>query len=141
MKQKEKSFNQNALVVLCSVISLCILFIFIVTALCLSLRLDRAQAQEERVVTLIKYVYKTDGSVSAGADEGGNTENGEETPRYFVREHSGVIGIFSSSGGDLLYTLETNIKTLPEKDRDLLREGFAIMGDDELRAVIEDYTG
>ena len=62
----------------------------------------------------------------------------EET--YTVREHNGKIGIFYSNG-TLKEILEIYVKSLPEADRHLLREGFEVIGAKQLNGIIEDYTG
>ncbi|MBQ8330899.1 MAG: hypothetical protein IJX94_00175 [Clostridia bacterium] len=58
---------------------------------------------------------------------------------WIVKEHGDRIGIFSRDGV-LLFVLDTYIKTLPEADRRLLREGIVIESQGELLALIEDYT-
>ena len=59
---------------------------------------------------------------------------------YTIREHNGKIGIFYSNG-TLKEVLEVYIKSLPEADRHLLREGFEVIGEKQLNGIIEDYTG
>ena len=59
---------------------------------------------------------------------------------YTIREHNEKIGIFYSNG-TLKEVLEVYIKSLPEADRHLLREGFEVIGEKQLNGIIEDYTG
>lgn len=59
---------------------------------------------------------------------------------YTVREHMGRIGIFDESG-TLIMTLEVYVRTLPEADKRMLEEGFEIVGEKQLNAIIEDYDG
>lgn len=58
---------------------------------------------------------------------------------WTVREYEDIIGVFDSDGR-LVYTLDVYVKTLPETDRKLLREGIHVSGERELRNLIEDYT-
>ena len=64
----------------------------------------------------------------------------EEKNMYNIRAYEGKIGIFSEEG-KLLKILEVYIKTLPEADREMLEKGFYVIGEDDLHAIIEDYTG
>lgn len=59
---------------------------------------------------------------------------------YIVKSHKGKIGIFSSNG-DLIRIIDVYINTLPIADREMLEEGINIKNVDELRDIIEDYTG
>lgn len=68
------------------------------------------------------------------------TETTEKEKIYLVREHMNKIGIFDESG-TLIKVLEVYVKTLPEADKRMLDEGFEIMGEKQLNAIIEDYDG
>lgn len=59
---------------------------------------------------------------------------------YTVREHMGMIGIFDESGA-LVRVLEVYVRTLPEADKRMLKEGFEVVGTKQLNAIIEDYDG
>ena len=59
---------------------------------------------------------------------------------YTVREHMGRIGIFDESGA-LVRVLEVYVRTLPEADKRMLKEGFEVVGTKQLNAIIEDYDG
>ncbi len=63
----------------------------------------------------------------------------ERTVKYTVRELDGRIGIFDSLGG-LIKTLPTLVEFLPEKDREMLRDGIKLYSDGELYSLIEDYS-
>ena len=67
------------------------------------------------------------------------TESETEEEIYNIKEYNGHIGIFSADG-TLLQILDTNVKTLPEADKSLLREGFEVIGKSQLNSIIEDYT-
>ena len=68
------------------------------------------------------------------------TETTEKEKIYLVREHMNKIGIFDESG-TLIKVLEVYIKTLPEADKRMLDEGFEVIGEKQLNAIIEDYDG
>jgi len=58
---------------------------------------------------------------------------------YCVRECDGIIGVYDLSG-ELMYTVEVYTKTLPERDRVLLREGIHADSYGELLQILGDYT-
>ena len=58
---------------------------------------------------------------------------------WIIREYEGRIGIFSEDGA-LLDVIDIYTKTLPETDKNLLREGIRITSEQALRAIIEDYS-
>lgn len=59
--------------------------------------------------------------------------------RYIMREYEGRLAVFAEDGS-LVKIYETNLSLLPEYDQKLLKNGIAIVGEEELRARIEDYT-
>ena len=81
------------------------------------------------------YVYLPQETQESSSES--NTET--ETGSYIVKEHHGLIGVFSSEGA-LLEIWDTYVKTLPEADRTLLREGITIKTKAELNALMEDYS-
>ena len=58
---------------------------------------------------------------------------------YYAREYRDKIGIFYVDGS-LYQVLDTYVKTLPEADRSMLREGIYLEDEKALRGLIEDYT-
>lgn len=62
----------------------------------------------------------------------------EEDQCFFVRTHEGMIGVFNASG-DLEYTIDVCVKTLPEVDRLLLERGIFAKDKNELREILGDY--
>lgn len=72
------------------------------------------------------------------------TETESETQtsetEYTVKSYEGKIGIFTDNG-TLIRVIDVYIKTLPKADRTLLEKGFVVLGETELYAIIEDYTG
>ena len=59
---------------------------------------------------------------------------------YTVREVNGRIGIFDQSGV-LVRTLSVPVATLPRTDREQLAVGITICSEQELNALIEDFSG
>jgi hypothetical protein len=63
----------------------------------------------------------------------------ERSGSFWVREHEGIIGVFGESG-ELEYTVEIYIKTLPAKDRQLLKSGIYAQNREELLEILGDYN-
>ena len=59
---------------------------------------------------------------------------------YTVKSVDGKIAIFDHSGA-LVRTLNVAVATLPRADREQLAVGIVINGEEELNALIEDYSG
>lgn len=59
---------------------------------------------------------------------------------YTVREYREKIGIFKNGESEPYAVLDIYTFILPEKDRELLKNGF-LVDEDMLYRVIEDYTG
>ncbi len=75
------------------------------------------------------------------AEEPTDTSAVTEPPQrqWTVREYEQVIGVFDEEG-KLVYTLDVYVKTLPQTDRNLLREGICVTSEKQLRELIEDYS-
>ena len=58
---------------------------------------------------------------------------------FLVREHEGIIGVFTSDG-EYLYAIEVYVKTLPEADRALLASGIHAKNKAELLEILGDYN-
>ena len=59
---------------------------------------------------------------------------------FTAREVNGRIGIFDASGA-LVRTLGVPVVTLPRADREQLAVGITIHSEEELKALIEDFSG
>ena len=72
-------------------------------------------------------------------DEEDNTPVFEETVeiKYILKDYNGKIGVFENDS--LIYTLDTYIFTLPEKDKKLLSEGICVSSKEELYQMLEEY--
>lgn len=75
----------------------------------------------------------TDDSSDLAAFE--ETEN--DGTSYVLKEYNGKIGIYENDS--LIYTLDTYIFTLPEKDKKLLSEGISVSSKEELYEILEEY--
>lgn len=69
----------------------------------------------------------------------------EETPVtrpaiYRIAEWCGKIAVFYPNG-EVCETLDVIVSQLPQKDRELLSQGFNVYSMAEFSSVIEDYTG
>ncbi len=62
------------------------------------------------------------------------------TVLYTVREIGGRIGIFDADGA-LIRTLNVPVATLPRADREQLAVGITLGSNEELQALIEDFSG
>ena len=80
------------------------------------------------------------GSSPSECDTSITSESTNNEISFIVKSHKGKIGIFSNNG-DLIQIIDVYIKTLPIADREMLKEGIDIKNVDELRDIIEDYTG
>ena len=95
-------------------------------------------SQSIKIETQIVYipVYSESENVESS---GSTTTNLAEENIYVVKSYNGKIGIFKE---DKLYeVIEVYTKTLPKTDRDQLEKGIVIDGEEDLRSIIEDYTG
>ena len=86
--------------------------------------------------TQTEYIY-----VTLGESEQPDKETDPPTVTvYTVREHMGKIGVFSDDG-TLIRVIDVYVKTLPESDRRMLKEGFEVIGKTQLNKIVEDYDG
>ena len=69
-----------------------------------------------------------------------SAETEETHTGYLVREHKGIIGVFTADGHPL-YTVEVYVKTLPETDKRLLADGIFANSKAELLEILGDYDG
>ena len=136
--EKSKSVK-NIFPVFTLILSVNFLALMICTCILFGLKLKNITPSTPEVITLKEYIYikdqaEEDASVSTGKDD-----INEES--FLVKEYEGQIGIFSLEGGEIRYVIDRYIKTLPEADKRLLREGFVVIGIQGIYSVIEDYTG
>ena len=134
-KNTEKCKNIFPLVTL--ILSVSFLALMIGTCVFFKLKLESISEEKPEVITVTEYVYiskEEDASISTGNDD-------IEEENFLVKEHLGLIGIFSLENGEIRYVIERYTKTLPEADKRLLREGFVVIGMNGIYSVIEDYTG
>jgi len=111
-----------------------------VTVVAIFLTDDKSELQINQTITTetveTEYVYvKSDRTYPSDT-----AESTEQSETYTVREYNEKIGVFSSDG-ILVRTVDVYVKTLPEADRRMLREGIEITGEKQLNSLIEDYDG
>lgn len=64
-----------------------------------------------------------------------------EDEEYMICEtKEGYIGVYSLKTGELIETHYVYTESLPEYDREILRNGLKVAGKTALRDAIEDYT-
>lgn len=80
------------------------------------------------------------GSEPSESETNISSETTNQETSYIVKSYKGKIGVFGGNG-DLVQIIDVYIKTLPIADREMLEEGINIKNVDELRDIIEDYTG
>ena len=96
------------------------------------------------ICTCILFGLKLKSITPSTPDEAASVSTGKDDineESFRVKEYEGQIGIFSLEGGEIRYVIDRYIKTLPEADKRLLREGFVVIGIQGIYSVIEDYTG
>lgn len=70
-----------------------------------------------------------------------STQPKESTQGFLLAESEGKVAVFRSGETEPLCVLEVYVSELPESDRRLLQSGIAVSNENELYALIEDYTG
>ena len=137
MTKKNTEKCKNIFPLFTLILSVSFLALMIGTCVFFKLKLESISEEKPEVITVTEYVYinkEEDTSISTGNDD-------IEEENFLVKEHLGLIGIFSLENGEIRYVIERYTKTLPEADKRLLREGFVVIGMNGIYSVIEDYTG
>lgn len=137
MTKKNTEKCKNIFPLFTLILSVSFLALMIGTCVFFKLKLDSISKEKPEIITVTEYVYinkEEDASISTGNDD-------IEEENFLVKEHLGLIGIFSLENGEIRYVIERYTKTLPEADKRLLKEGFVVIGMNGIYSVIEDYTG
>lgn len=61
--------------------------------------------------------------------------------KYIVKEYSGQIAVYKPEEKTPIKTYNVFIENLPSSDQEDLKTGINIKTDEELRNIIEDFTG
>lgn len=63
-------------------------------------------------------------------------------PTYsmLLKEWNGQVALFSPDGSEPLTVYEVNVQTLPEEERQSLADGITVSSEEELAAILENYT-
>lgn len=62
------------------------------------------------------------------------------TEYYILSEYQGKIAVFRNDDNIPINVFDTYLSTLPQHDRQLIKEGIKANTTDELQQLIEDYT-
>lgn len=84
------------------------------------------------------------GAILAGAalaEHGRDDLPAYSSMTYILKEYDGKIGVFREGNTAPDEVLDVYLITLPDEDAALLRNGISVSGQDEVRALIEDFTG
>ncbi|MDR3345217.1 MAG: hypothetical protein LBT21_06490 [Oscillospiraceae bacterium] len=60
--------------------------------------------------------------------------------RYTLREYSGELAVFRDDEATPWALYEVPVDTLPDGDREQLKAGISVIGEEKLRHILEDYT-
>ena len=128
--------KDRAILALIGTYSTILLLSAIIGVTVLSTRLKRSVNTVTETVTEkeIVYVYAENDILPSEPEQ---SEPDEKI--WIVREYRGQIGIFSEDD-TLVRTINVYIKTLPETDRILLKEGIRVTSERQLYSIIEDYS-
>ncbi len=69
-------------------------------------------------------------------------ENTQKLPghdSYSVKEYKGCIAVFKRGSEKPLRTTEVSVKTLPEADQKILKNGIFAENNEQLNEILEDY--
>ena len=117
-----------------SITSLALAFAFISCLVCIVyLYYIKSKIAPTKTIYEKQYVYV---EVSQTTPE--TTQIDSPCSVWLVKEYFGQIGVFDDSGS-LISVIEIYTKTLPETDRNLLREGISVNSREALESLIEDY--
>lgn len=66
------------------------------------------------------------------------TQN-EEMSDFIIKEYNGSVAVFESGKNLPFKTTETPVSDLPATDKELLKKGINVSGEEELSRILEDY--
>ena len=93
------------------------------------------------VISLLSVSFVKLSSTSADATQQfSQTQVTTAAPFYIIKEYKGRIAVFISNQQEPMREYDTYVSTLPDEDKELLKNGIVAMNDEELRERIEDYT-
>ena len=59
---------------------------------------------------------------------------------YIMREKDGYVGVFTEGDAENpIFMTDIVVLSLPEADREMLKEGIMVKGEEELRGILEDF--
>ena len=132
-RMKKKTRDDHLLYSVGGMILLCVMFVIVASHILLS----RQVPQEDTSLVGTADVTASDPYIYVYLEP---QESETESELYCIlREYQGKIGVFLENG-DLVEVLEIQIKTLPQADQDLLREGITVYYREDLESILEDYS-
>lgn len=90
------------------------------------------------VYTLERYESLSVEKISSSVSESSTSEISQATG-YLIKEFEGVIGVFEKTD-KLMYKVDVYVKTLPARDRELLKNGIFAESYGEVLEILGDYT-
>lgn len=84
------------------------------------------------------YVYTT--SLRTNASSQVESQSQVSGISYIIKDYFGKVAVFEGEQSAPFRVLDTYTSTLPTYDRQLLKEGITVTGEDALRKLIEDFT-
>ena len=127
--------KESQLIALMGTYSAILLMVCILGITILSKKKDEPEPQ-----IIVETVLKTeDVYIFVGIEDAPKATDATRSILFIAKEYDEKIGIFNAEG-KLLQTVDIYTKTLPKTDRALLREGIELKSEEELLALIEDYS-
>ncbi|MEE0930308.1 MAG: hypothetical protein UIM53_04860 [Acutalibacteraceae bacterium] len=71
-------------------------------------------------------------------DTPATTERSTQYKTYIVREYDGLVAVFEKHKERPVKITDTYVSSLPQGDRDNLRDGIEVNSDEKLRKLLED---
>lgn len=75
----------------------------------------------------------------SGENGGQENEFSQGSQGYLLQEHEERIGVYRLGEEAPFRVLDVYVATLPYQDKQSLKEGITVSGEDELRRLIEDF--
>lgn len=124
---------------LCSVV---MIFILVFSVFILS-NTKNKNTEITKYIIETEYVYISE-ETTTNTEENTSEENSAEVmatsfETLVAKEYLEKIGIFNSDG-EVIYCIDTYVKSLPEADRHLLKEGIDITDEKQFYNIIQDYS-
>lgn len=91
------------------------------------------------IASTVLAVTRSDSELPAEAPPVQQAEVAPEEYKYLVKDYNGFLTVFSYGSDEPAYITDVLVATLPEYDRNLLKDGIIIYSEAGLSAILEDY--